>query len=309
MSHATSGAIAPAGIEDLSSLQLTLRQVRGLVAYTIRESLYRWTLVTYLLGISFFLLLLATAVNLDIVEGTLASAKLFGQDLQIGEMNVQVEDVVRYFQVGVISMLYSIGVALALFLTSNHIPSLAREGWVDLLVAQPVSRSTLLLGRALGSVAVVGIGVAYLVVGSWVVLRLKTGLGSVGFLLAGLVILFTYALCYSATVLVGIITRNGPVAGIVGFLVWIGSMPMYGFHANPEWRVVLRAGWARQTATAISESLYWFLPKSWSLGELAADAARAAPGVPVSLLPIWYSLPFTAVCLSFACWWFTRRDY
>jgi len=306
MSHATSGAIARAGIEDLSSLQLTLRQVRGLVAYTIRESLHRWTLVTYLLGITFFLLLLSTAVNLDIVEGTLASARLFGQDLQIAGMNVQVDDIVRYFQVGIISALYIVGVVLALFLTSNYVPALAREGWIDLLVAQPVSRSTLLLSRALGSVTVVSIGIAYLVAGSWVVLRLKTGLGSVGFLFAGLVILVAYAACYSVTVLVGIVTRNGPVSGMVGLMVWVGGHVMYAFHRFPEWQATVRAGWPRQTATAIAESLYWFLPKNQGLGELAVDAAR---GEPLSLLPIWYSLPFTAVCLSLACWWFTRRDY
>ena len=97
------------GSEDLSAMQLTVRQVRALVTYTVRESLHRWTLVTYLLGISFFLLLMATAVNLDIVEGTLASARLFGQDIQIGDMRIQVADVVRYFQVAVISVLYIVG--------------------------------------------------------------------------------------------------------------------------------------------------------------------------------------------------------
>jgi ABC-type transport system involved in multi-copper enzyme maturation permease subunit len=306
MSEAASGALDHTGLEELSSLRLTFRQVRALVLYTIRESVHRWTLITYLLGITFFLLLLATAVNLDIVEGTLASARLFGQDLQIGEFNIQVEDAVRYFQVGLISTLYVVGVLLALFLTSNYVPALAREGWVDLLVAQPVSRSTLLLGRALGSVTVVGIGIAYLVVGSWFVLRLKTGIGGMGLLFAGLVILFTYAVCYSATVLIGIITRNGPVSGMAGFMVWLGALPMHGFHANPEWRVVLRAGWPRQTATAISEGLYWILPKSWGLRTLAVDAAR---GEPVSLLPIAYSLPFALVCLFLACWWFTQRDY
>ncbi len=306
MNEATSGTLDRTGREELSALQLTFRQVRGLVSYTVRESVHRWTLITYVLGITFFLLLLATAVNLDIVEGTLASARLFGQDLQIGDLNIQLADAVRYFQVGVISTLYVVGVLLALFLTCNYVPALARDGWVDLLVAQPVSRSTLLLGRALGSATVVSIGIAYLVVGSWLVLRLKTGLGSAGFLFAGLVILFAYAVCYTATVLVGIITRNGPVSGMVGLMVWVGGHVMYAFHRFPEWQVTVRAGWPRSSATALSEGLYWFLPKNQGLGELAVDAAR---GEPVSLLPIVYSLPFAVVCLFLACWWFTRRDY
>jgi len=288
----------------VSPSQLAARQVWGMVSYTVRESLYRWTLITYLLGISFFLLVLATAVNLDIVEGTLASARLFGQDLQIGELNVKVDDVVRYFQVAVISTLYIIGVVLALFLTSNYIPAMAREGWVDLLVAQPVSRSTLLLGRALGALTVVSLGVAYLIVGSLVVLRLKTGLGSAGFLFAGGIILFAYAVCFTATVLVGIITRSAPVSGMAGLMVWLAGHVMYPLHTL-DWQAALRAGWQRQFGRAITETLYWFLPKSQGLAQLAVNAAR---GEPLNFSPVWYSLPFAFVCLFLACWYFTQRD-
>ena len=68
--------MAPTRIDEPTPAMLAARQVGGLVAYTVRESLYRWTLITYLLGITFFLLLITAAVNLDIVEGTLASARL-----------------------------------------------------------------------------------------------------------------------------------------------------------------------------------------------------------------------------------------
>lgn len=306
MSRPEPGAMPPQPAHAPAGAGLALRQVAGLMAYTLRESLHRWTLITFVIGITFFLLLLSTAVNLDIVEGTLASARLFGQDLRVGDMNVQVEDVVRYFQVGIISLLYVVGVVLALFLTSNYVPSLLRDGWVDLLVAQPIARPTLLLGRALGSVAVVSIGIAYLVGGTWVVVRLKTGLGSFGFLLAGLVILCAYAACYAAAVLVGVITRNAPVSGMVGLMVWVAGHVIYAFHRFPEWRAALRSGWPRQTAVAFTESLYWILPKTQGLGELAVAAAR---GEPASTAPLWYSLPFTAACLFLACWWFLRRDY
>jgi len=299
-------AAAAGTANEPSALQLALRQAGGLVAYTVRESLHRWTLIAYLLAVTFFLLLLATAVNLDIVEGTLASARLFGQDIDIGGRSINVEDLVRYVQVGIISLLYVLGVVLALFLTSNYVPSMAREGWIDLLMAQPVPRPALLLGRALGAIAVVSIGIAYLVGGSWLLLRLKTGFGSVGFLVAGLVILFAYAICYTTSVLVGIVTRNGPVSGMAALMVWVAGHVMAAFHRFPEWRAALRSGWPRNTATTISEGLYWLLPKSQGLGEVAVNAAR---GQPFSLAAIGYSLPFAALCLFIACWWFARRDY
>ena len=102
---ATRAVMTGHGGDDLSQAQLMSRQIHALVAYTVRESLHRWTLIIYLLGITFFLVLLWTAVNLDIVQGTLASARLFGQDLQIGGQEIPVEDVVGYFQVGIISTL------------------------------------------------------------------------------------------------------------------------------------------------------------------------------------------------------------
>ena len=246
------------GGDDISQARLVSRQIQALVGYTVRESLHRWTLITYLIGITFFLILLSTAVNLDIVEGTLASARLFGQDLQIGGQEIPVGDVVRWFQVGIITTLYSIGVT-------------------------------------------------YLVAGSWTVLRIKTGLGGMGFLLAGLVILFVYAVCYSATVLTAIITRNGPVSGMIGLMVWIGGHVMYPFHVYTEWRAVaFPPGWRRQAATALAEGLYWTLPKSEGLRQIAVASAQNEP---VSFLPILYSIPFAVLCLFLACWWFTRHDY
>ncbi|MGD8331449.1 MAG: hypothetical protein PVJ49_18600, partial [Acidobacteriota bacterium] len=299
----SSDAAAVTATDDLSIARLTARQIGGLVGYTVRESLHRWTLVAYLLAITFFLLLLATAVNLDIVEGTLASARLFGQDLQIGNRAINVEELVRFFQVGVVVLLYGIGVVLALFLTSSYVPSLVREGWVDLLIAQPISRPVLLLGRVLGAITVVSIGVAYLIGGTWLILRYKTGFGSMSFLGAGVVILLAYTFNYTAAVAVGIVTRNAPVSGMVALMTLLGGHLMSLPHRYPDWRVALRAGWPRQTATAITEGLYLLLPRNQDLAERAIDAAR---GEPVALAPIWSSLPFAALCLFIACWWFSR---
>lgn len=292
--------------ERPTPIRLTLMQLASLVRYTLRESLHRWTLVASLIGVSFFLLLLATAVNLDIVEGTLASARLFGQDLTLQEYGIQIRDVVRTFQVAIITLLYVVGVALALFATSNLVPQLLAEGWVDLLVAQPITRHNLLLGRSLGAITVVALNVSYLIVGSWLVLRWKTGFGNAGFLIAGLFILVAYAACYAAMVLVGVVTRNSPVCSLVGLFVWLGGHILYPFHHFEGWRAALTAGWPRNTAVAITETLYWVLPKSQGLGEAAVAAAR---GGSFSLGAVWGSLPFAVGAIALACWWFSRRDY
>jgi len=287
-------------------MRLILAQVAAMVRFTIRESLHRWTLVAFLLAVTMFLLLLATTVNLDIVEGTLASARLFGQELVLPEVGIEIGDVVTTFQVVIITLLYSVGVALALFSTSNLVPRLCVDGWVDLLLAQPITRPTLLLGRATGAVAVVALNVTYLIVGSWMLLRWKTGFGNAGFLLAGAIIVATFAVCYSGMVLVGVVTRNSPVSILAGLFFWLSGHIFHLFHAYPAWSTSLRAGWQRQMGVFITESIYWTLPKTQGLAEMAVDAAR---GEPVSVAPLLFSLPFAVGSLALACFWFARRDY
>lgn len=299
-------AAAPTVQAPAGHLRLPLMQLLAMVGYTLRESLHRWTLIAFVTAVTIFLLLLATAVNLDIVEGTLASARLFGQELVLPDVGIQIADVVTAFQVGIITMLYMFGVALALFASSNLIPRLCVSGWVDLLLAQPVPRAILPLGRALGALAVVALNVAYLIVGSWLLLRWKTGFGNAGFLLAGAIIVLTFAICYSGMVLVGVVTRNSPVSLLAGLFFWISGHIMYGFHTYPDWSTVLRVGWQRRTGVLITESMYWMLPKSQGLAEMAVNAAR---GESVALAPLLYSIPFAAGALFLACWWFARRDY
>jgi len=313
MSERTTAAPAP----PIPGPGLLVHQVGAVVLHTVRESLHRWTLLAFLVAVSLFLLFLATAVNLDIVEGTLASARLFGQDLQVERFNVRITDVVGAFQVGVISVLYVFGVALALFSTSNFVPLLCEEGWVDLLLAQPVSRSTLLLGRALGAVTVVAINIAYLVGGTWLLLRWKTGLGNPGFLLAGALIVFAFVGVYAAMVLVGVLTRSSPVASMAGLFVWLMGHILYALHQTyGTWRLSLSAGWPRRLAGGVSEGMYWLLPKNQAIAREAVNAARGesallSPSASwfAAGAPIWTSLPFTILMLAAACWWFSRRDY
>jgi len=289
-----------------SAVRLILVQVAAMVRFTIRESLHRWTLVAFLLAVTLFLLLLGTAVNLDIVEGTLASARLFGQELVLQDVGIEISDVVTTFQVVIISLLYSVGVALALFSTSNLVPRLCVDGWVDLLLAQPITRPTLLLGRATGAIAVVALNVAYLIVGSWMLLVWKTGFGNAGFLLAGGIIVATYVVCYAGMVLVGVVTRNSPVSILAGLFFWLAGHIFHLFHAYPAWSTSLRAGWQRQLGVFVTESVYWTLPKTQGLAEMAVAAAR---GEPVSASPLLFSLPFAVGSLALACFWFARRDY
>jgi len=299
---------APLAAEKGSrSAPLWLKQVGALIGYTIREARHKWTLMAIFVLTTFFLLLLATLVNVDVVEGTIASARLFGSvDLPLGDQTIQVSDAVTMIQLIIVGFLAWFGLLLSLFITGNIVPRTLEAGWVDLLVAQPIHRPVLVIGRTLGALAVVTIGVIYLFGGAWLILTWKTGFGNAGFLVAGLVILFTFVSCYAGMVLVGVLTRSSPISIIAGVGLWFFGLILYPLHRYEEWTTAFRAGWPRTLASTIAETLYWMLPKT---AELTARAVEATKQEALGLGPAWASLPFAIVCLALACWWFSRQDY
>ena len=303
----TSATISTLDSPSASGRRLTAQQFGALVGYTIREARNKWTLVALFVLTTLFLAGLATVISVDVVEGTIASARLFGTiPLAIGGNQISIADAVTVIQVGIVSLLSTFGLVLSLFVTGNIIPRTLNTGWVDLLASQPVARTTLVLGRALGAVAVITLALAYLFGGSWLLLTWKTGFGNAGFLLAGLMVLFTFTCCYAGMVLVGILTGNSPVSIIAGIGIWFMGLILYPLHTYSEWTTAFRAGWPRSLASGIAETLYWTLPKTLELTDRASQATRLEP---VSLTPMWTSLPFPLICLALACWWFARQDY
>ena len=61
-----------------------------------REAAARWTLVAYFLLSSMFILIFAFAINLDIVDGALAGAKLFGKQVNV-DHQISIEKLVLGF--------------------------------------------------------------------------------------------------------------------------------------------------------------------------------------------------------------------
>ncbi|MFN2442438.1 MAG: hypothetical protein ABR517_07120, partial [Thermoanaerobaculia bacterium] len=63
-----------------------------------REAAARWTLLAYFFLSTLFIIVFAAAINLDIVDGTLAGARLFGQDVEMGGERVNLDRLVLGFE-------------------------------------------------------------------------------------------------------------------------------------------------------------------------------------------------------------------
>jgi hypothetical protein len=78
------------------------------VEEVFREASARWTLLAYFALSTLFIMIFALAVNLDIVDGALAGAKLFGKELDLGGGKIDMDQLVLGFETGFSGVLFII---------------------------------------------------------------------------------------------------------------------------------------------------------------------------------------------------------
>lgn len=241
-----------------------MRVVLANVEEVFREAAARFTLVAYAALSSLFIGLFAVAVNLDIVDGALAGARLFGKDLEVGPSSVSLDKLVLGFESGFSGFLYVVATFLAVFATAHLVPRLQEKGTIDLYLSRPVGRVKLLLSRYAGGLLLAGLNVAYLVGTMGLLVRWKTGVVHPRFFLGGAIILFTIATLMAFAFLVGVLTSSTAVSIMATFAVFFVAAILTG-HRHLE--AALSAEWA----VSLVRGLYWALPKTGELARLTVD--------------------------------------
>ena len=113
-----------------------------------------------------------------------------------------------------------IGVLAGVVITAFFIPNMLRKGTIDLLLAKPVRRWSLLLYKYVGGLSFVFLNTVFVVGGLWLVLGLRTGIWGPGFLISILAITFFFAILYSVSTFFALITRSPIVAILMTVVVW-----------------------------------------------------------------------------------------
>jgi ABC-type transport system involved in multi-copper enzyme maturation permease subunit len=267
---------------------------------TIRESLAKFTFLAFLIMSTLILLVITFAVNLDVVNGALAGARLFGHDVQLGGQSFSLDSLVTGTQTGLGFVLFTVGLFLSIFATANLVPVMLEKGYVDLLLSKPLSRPALFLGRYLGALSVVCINLLYLVGGVWLLLGWKTGVWKTGLPAAGLVILLTYAVLLGFMMLVGVVTGSSSITIMLSYFLF----PLTAFlSARDNLTVMLTS----KTAVAVIDGLYHMLPKITGMGRIMSELTMERPVT--SFAPIGSSIIFGATCLALGTVYFSRKDY
>ena len=162
----------------------------GLLLLTLRELRARKVVMGLFVVATAVWLAFALALQLDVVDGSLAGVRIFGNETSIAESGPvldpqtgqpvldpetgqpaevrnplganPLESLVFGAQAFVAGAAYWVGILLCLYATGGLVASLVEPGQADLLVSKPLSRSAVLAGRLGGVGAVTFALVAYL---------------------------------------------------------------------------------------------------------------------------------------------------
>jgi ABC-type transport system involved in multi-copper enzyme maturation permease subunit len=277
------------------------------VEEVFREAAARWTLIAYFALSSLFILIFATAVNLDVVNGALAGVKLFGQSVDLAGRTVEIDRLVLGFESGFSGFLYLVGTFLALFATAHLVPRLQEKGTVDLYLSRPVGRVSLLLSRYAGGMLLAAANLAYLIGAIWAIIVWKTHVVHFRFLLGGATILFSIAVLLAFAFLVGVVTSSTGVSLMTTYAVFFLAAILA---AHKKIAAAMSAQWAAD----LVNGLYWIFPKTAELGR--ATVAAVAGGrvlhgsAPQNLFAVFGSTALVGLAaLSLSCWLFSRKDF
>lgn len=303
----------------------------GLFLLTLRELRARKVVIGLFVVATVVWMTMALALQLDVVDGSLAAARVFGQEaidesydpsepmldgqgdpivdeegqpVTRGDMGPfqdasPLESFIFGAQAFVAGAGYWVGIVLALFATGGLVAALTERGQVDVILTKPLSRSAVLAGRLLAVLAVMLALTTYLFGAVWLTMSIKTGIWDARFLLAILVVFGMFAVMYSIVTLVGVWSGSGPLSLIVTlgltFVTLILATPTLPEQLNKVWRPVV-------------QGLYHLLPKFGSVGTTLVPQL-ATGGTVGSLYPLASSLAFGAVLYAASFALFSRKDF
>ena len=274
----------------------------------MREAAARWTLVAYFFLSTIFIIIFASAINLDIVDGALAGAKLFGREVEdLGDSKLSIEKLVLGFQSGFSVFLYIICTFMSVFATAHLVPRMQDKGTVDLYLSRPVGRVRLLLSRYVAGLILAASNVIYLVGTMWLIVAWKTGVANPRFLLGGAIIFLVIAVLMAFSFMVGVITSSTAVSIMTTF-----GLFFFGLALAPH--AQYSAAVSKQWQAWVIETLYWIFPKTAELAQ-AVFAFVGGAELPERMLRVLTPAPFLTTaafgigCLFLASWLFTRKEF
>ena len=270
----------------------------GIFSDTFLESFRNKMFLFFFVASSLCIGSIALAMNMDVVNGVMEGYTLFGESVPIPKMTVV--EFVQNIQAGLAMLIATIGLLLALFATSTLFPQMVQKGSIELLLCRPVPRWRIISARFLGGAAIMAFNAAYLFIGVWLVLGLKSGIWTRGFPLSTFLVIFAFVVLFSVVMTACVISENGPVGLLFSFMLFVFS-PILAAHER------ITPAFSKELYRQVFRFLYWVVPKT---AETIGSARRLILEQPLEIGMI----AGTSAAFALACWaisivYFARKDY
>ena len=213
----------------------------------------------------------------------------------------------------------TLGLLLTLVWTAGFLPGFLEPRAVAVLLAKPIPRWGLLLGKYVGVLAFVLVQAIYFVGGTWLALAIRTGVWDAAYLWGIPLLLLHFAIFFSFSLFLAVCTRSTVVCvfGSIAFwgICWGINL---GRHAVMAASDLTSQGSFSGTVVWLTDIGYWLFPKPVDLSQLVFNAlgagayfrpvleSTAAVSLPLSVAT---SLVFTGYVLLAASRQFARTDY
>jgi ABC-type transport system involved in multi-copper enzyme maturation permease subunit len=212
-----------------------------------------------------------------------------------------------------------LGLMIAVIVTAGSVPSMLQKGTLDLLLAKPMARGAILMTKYFGGCAQILLTSTAIIGGCWLALSARTGYWNFYFPLTILTLAFSFAVLYSVSVLMGVLTRSMAASAISAIVVW-GLC--YGVG---QARVFLSSPVGAEAPAVLQRAVrfvHLLLPKTSDLTMLnyrmiaKGDLGRTPPELLLDVIPqlplgmiLFTSTLFALLMLLLAGIRFSKQDY
>ena len=286
----------------------------AIIEETIREARARKTLIGVFIISSVLILLSLLIFQSSVVQDNVhrQSTEVFRQKNKTNpsqEKSMAVQSAIQTTvedAVGVViaEILFFFTVCIGLFATAGLTTSIFEKGSIDLLISKPVPRWLIILGRYIGSVAIIFIEVTYFVLGLWVVAGISFGTWGLSSLSSIAFVTLGYAGLFALVTLFGVLWKSSWLAIILGLVIYfITGMVIPLVEKADE---LLQGGGFTGVLGAIAKVLHWVLPP---MSDVASNMHHAMIGQPIEWIPIVMTVALGVVYLSLASFSFARKEF
>ncbi len=274
----------------------SLRKTWAIIRYTFRESLAKKTFVTFFALSTLVHLFFMFALNVDVINGAMSMVKIMGQN--VNQPNLQ--KILVTIQSVIATTVFTGGIFLSIFTTAGLIPSMLEKGYIELLISKPLSRTQIFLSRYLGALSIMAFNVVYLILGSWLILSIKTGIWYTPYLYSIPMVMVAFAIIYAVMVLVGVASRSTGVTIMVAFAVFF--LGQFLIQKDAIYAVL-----SSKIYYYLLEGLYHSLPKTFEISKMNLDLVMGKPVEGWAAL--WTSCLSGTAMLSLATIIFNKKNF